>query len=306
MQATNQKIDPISITQLSDMVGKRFKEMMEVFKNQIPKELAKEGGGDEGSKKHMESFSKDLIERMLAEFPVTLMSIIPIVFSQPTKFHWELVKCMLTASAKVKREISSKMSYDYDVEDDIKKTKEQMEGILAKEFKTEVLLWRLIDEKKWKEALPIVKTIETERENADLPLKVEVANWKGQIAFNLGDADAFFESLSTILKNSAGQIAYSPNDMVYAISMLLQKELVALQIFLTPLGHIRVLTEGWPFMNKQGEEFQDYLVRKIIEAMFVEHKISTGEDFRKWIKETKKDIVDMYKLLNPYVTEILY
>ncbi len=89
MQATNQKIDPISITQLSDMVGKRFKEMMEVFKNQIPKELAKEGGGDEGSKKHMESFSKDLIERMLAEFPVTLMSIIPIVFSQPTKFHWE-------------------------------------------------------------------------------------------------------------------------------------------------------------------------------------------------------------------------
>lgn len=306
MQTGNQKINPISMPEISDMVGKRFKEIMEVFTNRIPKELAN-NSGSESIKEHMESFTKELMEKMLAEFPVTLMSIIPTMFSQPTKFHWELVKHTLEASAKVKREYSSKLSSaGYDAEDDIKKTKEQLENLLAREFKTEVLLWRLMDEKKWKEALPIIKTIEKERENSELPLRVEVANWKGQIAFNLGDVDTFFESLATILENSAGQIAYSPNDVVYTITMLLQKELVALRIALTPLGHIRASNEGFTFMVKQGEEFQGYLIGKIIEAIFAEGKIRSGDDFRNWIKETRKSTVDMYKLLNPYVAEILY
>lgn len=303
---TNQKIDPISMFKLSEMVEERFKEIMDVFINQIPKDLAKDSGGDGDIKNQMESFTRDLIKKMLAEFPITLASIIPTMFSQPTKFHWELVKHMLEASVKVKREISSRLSSHYNVEDDIKKTKEQLEGLLAREYKTEVLLWRLMDEKKWKETLPVIKAIEMERQNADLPLRLEVANWKSEIAFNLGDSDMFFESLSTILKNSADQILYRPDDMVYAISILLQKELIGFRMALTPIGKGRALTEGFSFVAKQGQQYQDYLIQKIIEAVFIESKISTGEEFRNWIKDTRKGMVDTYKLLNPFVAEIVY
>lgn len=45
--------------------------------------------------------------------------------------------------------------------------------------------------RKWKETLPVIKAIEMERQNTDLPLRLEVANWKSEIAFNLGDSDMF-------------------------------------------------------------------------------------------------------------------
>lgn len=300
--ATSKPIDPIGMGKLSEIVGHQFDQLMILFLEEIPKQSSNSFGGKVG-----EDFFKEIMKKTIAEIPVALTSIIPLMLSQPTKFYWELVKHLLIASAKVKREIAGRYSGEkYDVENDITETKKQLENVLASQFKTEVALWKLMDEKRWEEAFTIVKAIEIERENSDLQKRVEAANWKQQIAYNLGDADTFFESISSVLKIAGDNVSYSPNDMVYGISMLLPKVLIGINLAFTPLGKHMISTQGFMFAAQQGQMFQEYLIGKIIEATFKNRIISSGNDFRNFIADTKKDTVEIFKKLNPYVEEIMY
>lgn len=302
---TSQPINPIGLKQLSDMTGGLFNQMMDVFTKDIPKGLSISFG--KKNEEHSEAFIKQLMEKMMAQLPVTLMSLIPMMLSFPTKFHWELSKHLLEASAKVKRELVPQyLSQDYDVEADIKRTKEELEAVLSREFKTEVVLWRLMDEQRWAEALPIVKTIEIEREKADLRQKTEVANWKQQIAINLGDVDMFFKAISSLLKIAGNDVSYQADEMTYGITILLSKVVVGINLTLTPIGHIIASKKGPAFIVEQAIAFQNYLVKKLIDAIFKERTINTGEDFKKFITETKKDTIEIFKTLNPYVSDIIY
>lgn len=290
---------------LAELVGERFRELMDIFTNKIPKELSNAMGSTSAS--HMESYYKEIMQKTMAEFPVALTSIIPLMFSQPTKFRWVLVQQLLTATATAKRALAPKYNlYDYDVDADIAQTKEQLEKLLANEFKTEVVLWRLMDEKKWDKATDVVKVIEIERETTDLPQKTEVINWKLQIACNSGNVDMFFEGLTSLLEIAGDDIAYVHEEATYAISVLLSKTLVAFRIAPSVLGLIQISKEGSEFINKQGIAFQNFLVGKIIEAIFKARIINSGESFRKFIIETKKDTVEMFMRLNPYVAAIDY
>jgi len=308
MDNATKTINPISMTQLADMTGHYFDQLMDVFTNQIPKELSKNYG--ESFEADLESFMKEFSEMMLKELDVTLNSIIQIKLGEPTKFLWELTKCMSEASAKVKRRIAERFM-KYDVEADIERTTKELDQVLASEFKTEVVLWKLMDENRWSEALLVAKAIELERENADLPEKIEVANWKQRIAQNLGDADTFFESLSNAIKIAGDQISYSPDDMTYAVTMLLSKFIKGFAISMTNLGRQKLAYEeirgrGSHFMAEQVQAFQGFIVKKIIDATFKNRIIHTGDDFRKFITDTKRDSVVMFKRLNPYVAEIIY
>jgi hypothetical protein len=306
MEPTTQAIPPITPAQLSRMVDIRIEQLKKIFLTQIPKTLS-EQFGDLALQQHVQDFASELMEKTIARFPVALTSIIPMMFSQPTKFHWELAKCLLKEGAEVKREVAERFKHlNYDVEKDIEKTKNEFEAILAKEYKTEVVLWRLMDENRWQDALTVIKAIEIERANADLAKKTEVANWKQQIAIYLGDVDMFFESLSTLSKIADKKLLHNPDEMVYAVTMLLSKTLVEIKLTPSFLGQMMISSKGTEFIMDQGAAFQAFLVQKIVDATLKDSIIHNGDDFRRYISETKEATITSFISLNPYVSAIRY
>lgn len=304
MNSTTQ-IKSIDPKQLAEMTDEFFTELMDVFTNNIPKELQKQFGSHEET---VDSFAQEILQKTIAQFPARLMSILPMRFSQPTKFHWEFMKFLVDASAIAKREMASRfMHHHYDVEDDIKQTKEFLERKLASEYKTEVVLFKLMEEGRWTEALSTLKVIEIERESTkDDFLQAEVQNWKQIIAANTGNVDLFFESITSAAKIAGDSLAYDPKEATTIIAILLQKELRGFALSMSFIGQNMVNAKGTAFVAEQVKNFQDHLIRKIVEATFKNRKITTGDEFRKFIRETKHDTVQMYKKLNPFVQEIEY
>lgn len=94
--------------------------------------------------------------------------------------------------------------------------------------------------------------------------------------------------------------------MSFAVTMLLSKTITGVAMSPSMLGRQKLLQRGPIFMAEQGMAFQEYLVKKIIDATFKERIINSGDDFRKFITDTKKDTVETFKKLNPYVAEIRY
>ena len=128
---------------------------------------------------------------------VTIASLAVLRQFQPTRFGWLFAQEMLRASEQVKREDASRLS-GYDVELDIKNTRNSIESSLAAEHKTEVILWKLLEGEQYDQALTIIYVLEMEREHKDPFLRLEVLNWKIDVLSKLGNEQEFFDTLGRI------------------------------------------------------------------------------------------------------------
>lgn len=321
MSETNTEIKQVSEDEIYKEAQRRMSDLEGIFSKYLPEHIVKKLGvsryfkNHPGASKELEDSIRIITEQIFSEAAISLGGLATLQLTEPTRYQWESLKLINTACEKVKRELAQKEPWkygakndlDYDVEEDIKSTKEESEAMLSGIYKTEVILWKLMDEDRWEEARPVLKTLELERENKDLPLKAELCNWKQRVAIHLGDTDLFFESLQMLIQNSETHELrfYYPNPE-YVLTPFILKEVVAYAMILSPMGDQTALTMGSNFHQKQGDLFQEHLAKKMAEEIFEKGTIRTAEQFRNFLKEKENEIVQIYCSLNFYVRHIKF
>ncbi len=313
-----QIIKPASLEMLAESAKNVEEQLIDIFVNEAPKRMMerqfshlKDDQDSYSANKIKESvleFVKNLQERLLAEIPVTVASLCTIRQIFPTRFRYELIIAVLTASEKIKREFIGKFDPTF-IENDIESTRKEVMEWIGIEFKDLIMHDYFIKEGRFDDALAVVKSIELQREASnDALLKIEVSNLKTNLALKKGDCDLYFEALNQGLSLHGKETVYFHPDMFKSsIEILLSISIPeGIKIKLSGEGQAWFMKEGVGFVHKQAELFTSVLIRKITEGICKTREIKTGDDFRSMLSGPKfDDIVSGFKQLNPFIEKIV-
>lgn len=301
MEQKNMQINPLDMNKVAEIAGHTAEQLRDILVNILP---------TMGQIKGAEGFHREMMEKISDKLTVTLLSLAPLRQREPTRFEIELRRHILTASEEVKRELVSSHKLVFDVEEDIRKVRADMESFLNTRYKSEMSLWKMMQEERWEDAMQIIRAIELERESGDDILdKVEVANWKQYVSAHRGDADTYFVSLSGFLEAVPKEAVamYDPTSFDQSLGILLSKILRTFNIQLNPLGYQKVVCQNFLIVTQEiGSAFCQYLVREITNATFKDRSINSGEDFRSLLRDDAKRFEKVFVSLNPYVNAINY
>ncbi len=278
-----------------------------VFTTTLVKEMTE--NFPKGLESEMNLFISELMNETVNHFSLALTNLAPRFHSEPTRFHWLFIQEILTATEKTKRKIAKKANFEYDVEKDIRDSRKGMEAYISQSYGMETKLWSLMDQKRWTDALSIVRAIEIQRENEDIGLKVEVQNWKMRICAEMDYVDLVLESINKILDLTPGDsLAYQPNDANYVFSLILRSLMVGFVVKFTSHGKSKALSELSPqkFFEEQGDKFTQYLIEKILDGIFKTRTIKAETDLKNFLRSERENLVSSFRLGNIYVEDVMY
>jgi hypothetical protein len=216
---------------------------------------------------------------------------------------------ILNASETAKREMSQQFLGSYNVEDDIISTRKSIEANLSSMYRMELTLWNLMEKEQFSQALTIVEAIEIEREKKDNLLELaEILNYKIEILSRLGNEEEFFCTLQKVLKLATSaevtEIKYDNSAISTALEYLLMKKFTkGIPIQPNYLG-IREFSQDQLLFSKIGQEFQELLVKKIVDAIFKDRIIGSSNEFNKFLSSEWPNFVKSFKLMNRFVENI--
>ncbi len=252
-----------------------------------------------------EKITKPLLQEILDEMKFALPSIAMLRQNQPTRFMMLLTEEFLRASEKIKRKNAYQLSLE-NIEKNIKNTREHVMNHLVLTYRTEKVLFSLLENNQLSQALTMIEAIEIERSKENLTMKVEALNWKLELMSKLGDDNGFFETLSKLLKMTDGQeLKYDVQSFQIAIEFILMKKLSkGIQIQLNKYGILQFQKDRL-IPQKVGEGFQELLVNKTLDAVMKTRIVESSNDLNQFLKNEWSNFVKSFRLINPYVEEIL-
>ena len=304
-------IRELSVELLAERTDAFVDHFTALFNDKLPAEVANlYGSFAEDVLPYVTEFLSEVVKRM----PLTIASLAPLYYSEPTRFQWKMIDALVEQSAIVKKEMEGKNRWkigNYDVDEDIAKVKKQMEDSMASEYKTEILFFKLWDEKKLDEALSVVRTIEKEREDSTDPvLKNEVQGWKQILCAELGYTDLVLKSIQYCLNEFKDEgVHYKKDGARHVFSVLLRSMIVGHFGFVfNEDGRKKAgeLIDGSAFQLQQATEFAELLVDKIVDGVLVTRTITSESQLKRFLETNRMQFVNSFKLINRYVDDIQY
>ena len=260
---------------------------------------------------HNESFEtfgekivQPILQEILEEMKLAIPSIAILRQNQPTRFMIQLTEEILRASEKIKLRNRYHDNIEF-INRDIKRTREQIKNSLANTYRTETVLFSLLDSKQFIQALTMVEALEIERLNENIVMKVEVLNWKLELMSKLGDDNGFFETLNKLLAMVGGEeVKYEAKSFKLAIEHILMKKFIkGIPFSLNSYG-IEQSKKDHSIPQKVGESFQELLVDKTLDAVMKTRIIESSVGLNMFLKNEWENIVWSFRLMNPYVGQI--
>lgn len=249
-----------------------------------------------------EKIVQPIIQEILDEMKISIPSISILRQNQPTRFMMLLTEEILRASEKIKRRSRGNAEA---TERDINKTRNQVMNNLSQTYRTETVLFSLLDSKQFDQALTMIEALEIERSKSDLIMKVEVLNWKLELMSKMGNVNGFFETLSKLLTITNGEeMKYDPKAFKSAIEYILMKKFdKGIPFSLNAYGRQQARNDVF-IPTKVGEAFQELLVNKVLDAVMKTRIIDSSSTLNQFLKSEWSNIVQSFHLINPYVAEI--
>ncbi len=308
MVATQPPVLPADLGMIAGISKDMLEQIDLVFSEILPRMMKED---ITYSKVDMDEYITELNQLIQKNLSLNVSAISLKFAAEPTRFYWLLHHEILTATEKAKRELTTKNQYlltDYDLEGEIKRTREQVERMLAERYKTEVKLWKCMDAKEFDDALALANAIEIERKDKDLHLRIEATNWKVMCAAQTGYVDMSLKGLVSIMTLAQGQIAYSPADVSYVVDLLLSHIMVGFGVQYNLAGLQASSINMFPgkFYQKQAKDYHEFLVRKITEGIFRDRVITDERSFKDFVRTNKDNHIQMFKLSNMYVGSVTY
>jgi len=222
----------------------------------------------------------------------------------PTRFLWLTATQFLEVSEDFKCELAKVHKLKPEMNLEMYKIRETIEIMLKKTFPLEVPIWQMLDQKKLKEALPLMKVVEDERKSADIPYQLEVDNWKTEVAIKTGDLELFFGSVNHSLELMSGIGAnLDPTNLTSAIGTILQHKMPILYVEFTSMGKHLLEKRGEEFITRQSILFINWINGKICEEI-AGGRIRSADEFKSFTIKGWGDLVDGYKKLNPFILKV--
>lgn len=249
-----------------------------------------------------EKIRKPIIQEILEEMKIAIPSIAILRQNQPTRFMMLLTEEILRSSEKIKRRNNG---HNEVAENAIKTVRDKVMNSIAQTYRTETVLFSLLDAKQFDQALTMVEALEIERSKSDLIMRVEVLNWKLELMSKMGNDNGFFETLNKLLTATNGEeMRYEKNAFKSAIEHILMKKFnKGIPFSLTAYGKQEAKKDIF-LPQKVGEGFQELLVSKVLDAVMKTRIIESSPTLNQFLKSEWQNIVASFRLINPYIAEI--
>lgn len=222
-------------------------------------------------------------------------------------FQIKFARKLLEASQPWKQELKNRY-INFDSEYFSKKQSEETEKWIAETFKLELKVLEMLRQseqfdpgkaKKLLEALAVL------REEADVYLLLELANWETTVACHIGDLDLFFRGVKR-MRTCGLDIHLLHDKSKEGISRLIGTSKV--------LGggmQIETTHRGFPALDQHAQQengvaLTNSLTLAIIDMLFVQGNIDTSAEFTGWFRKVAREKADAHVKLIPEVTAIRF
>ncbi len=166
-------------------------------------------------------FSEKLGTDALAAVKTRMSADLPLLASEPSRFIYKFMRAFAEETATCKRRLMEnppEALRGYDMEANIKDTERLFEVIMVSTFQCELAFWKAMDEKRFEDARVILGAIQRMRTNAEMPMRMELVNWRLEVSARLGDLEMFVDAFAEI--PDANQIV-DPDGVASLVRLLL-------------------------------------------------------------------------------------